>query len=285
MTIKCGRRLAQEGVDLVIANRSPERARALADELRELGTGKVVTLPLAELGGPETLGGLSAAVVHHTALIPAVPAALIPAVPAALICATAAPAAVLDRERLARLRSVADDGTVSPLIVDLAVPGDVREDDAAALGLRRLTMDNVIEQANQSRHRKSAELGAAETLLRELVDEHRRKEAERRLAPVLRELQSLYLETVDAALDQMLDIIFGDAPAQLSLEQRESLRRVRETLARRLAHVPTIGLRALATNLRNEGLVAFLEATGLGLPEPASALDVRPAERQQKPSV
>lgn len=240
MTTKCGRRLARQGVALVIANRSPERAAALANELRAIGSAEVATVPLAELGASDVR-------------------------PVALVCATAAPEAVLYREHLEILCAAAVEGAeghATPLVVDLAVPGDVCPDDARRLGLERITMDDVIAQADRTRHLRAAELDAAEAVLGELLDQEQRQAAERRLAPLLSELQARYRDTVDDALDQILETLQSDS-TQLTVEQAQRIERHRETVARRLAHIPTVGLRALAAASHDVALRLFLEAAGL----------------------
>jgi glutamyl-tRNA reductase len=135
------------------------------------------------------------------------------------------------------------------LIVDLGIPRTVDADAARALGVRVLDVDALQEAGEARRGALERHLATAEGLVRAGVDEAMGAWAERSLAPSIRALQAWFEATLADAL-----------PA-------DEARR----LARRVAHVPVKGLRAVA---REHGIAAartFLAETGLHVPEPPSA--------------
>jgi len=73
--------------------------------------------------------------------------------------------------------------------------------------------------------------------------------ADKALSPMLVSIQQKYQETTDVALDRL----FRKDLTSLSEDDREVVRRWAQVLARRLAHVPLVGMRAIA---RDKGLSA-----------------------------
>lgn len=140
------------------------------------------------------------------------------------------------------------------LAVDLGIPRTIDGAAARARGVRVLDVDALQVAGEARRGALERHLATAEGLLRSGVDEAMGAWAERSLAPSIRALQGWFEATLADAL-----------PA-------DEARR----LARRVAHVPVKGLRAVA---REHGLAAartFLAETGLHAPEPTHAApDVR----------
>jgi glutamyl-tRNA reductase len=133
------------------------------------------------------------------------------------------------------------------LAVDLGIPRALDGRAARARGIEVLDVDALQVAGEARRHALARHLASAEGLLREGVDEAMGAWAERSLAPSIRALQGWFEATLADAL-----------PA-------DEARR----LARRVAHVPVKGLRAIA---RDHGLAAartFLAETGLARPATA----------------
>jgi glutamyl-tRNA reductase len=225
MTRKAGETLAREGVPLVVVNRSREHAVTLA---AELGGADVMTLDELRQRPPRLEG---------------------------LLCATGAPEAVLDRPALERVAARAASGE-APLVVDLAVPPDVDPAVARAAGLPRLGMDEINRLAEAQRERRRAESAAARELVDAALAGLRHRMAERVLAPVLAKLHQRYQQTAREGLARLL----AKHGAGLDTELREAIERWAETLARRFAHLPTVGLRGLASELGVEAVASFLAA-------------------------
>ena len=225
MTRKCGEALARENVPLVVVNRTLEHAEELAGEL-----GNAVAMSLDDF----------------RARPPRVEA---------LVAATGSPEAVLDRACLERLAARSESG--EPLLaVDLAVPPDVDPAAARAVGIQRLGMDEVNREADAQRSRRQAETAAARELVDAALDELRHRLAERVLSPVLARIHQRYRQTAAEGIERLL----AKEGAGFDERQREALGRWAETLAKRLAHLPTVGLRGLASELGVEAVGSFLAA-------------------------
>ena len=225
MTVKCGEALAREHVPRVVVNRTLERAEELASAL-----GNAFAMSLDDFRArPPRLE--------------------------ALVAATGSPEAVLDRACLERLASRSESGE-PPLAVDLAVPPDVDPAAARAAGIPRLGMDEINREADEQRSRRQAETAAARELVDAALDELRHRLAERVLSPVLARINQRYRQTAAEGMERLL----AKEGAGFDARQREALGRWAEMLAKRLAHLPTLGLRGLASELGVEAVGSFLAA-------------------------
>ena len=225
MTRKCGEALAREHVPLVVVNRTLERAEELASAL---GNAFAMSLDDFRARPPRV---------------------------EALVSATGAPEAVLDRACLERLAARSESGE-PPLAVDLAVPPDVDPAAARAAGIPRLGMDEINREADEQRSRRQAETAAARELVDAALDELRHRLAERVLSPVLARINQRYKQTAAEGMERLL----AKEGAGFDARQREALGRWAEMLAKRLAHLPTLGLRGLASELGVEAVGSFLAA-------------------------
>jgi glutamyl-tRNA reductase len=210
MTRTCARELAKDKIPLLIVNRTLEKAEALA---REVG-GTSCTL--------DTFGRHSNGVQ-------------------AIVLATGSPEPVLRRQDLERMATHAlpED---PPLIVDMAVPPDVDPQDAKAAGVKRIGMDQIVAEATVNRERRIEETAEARAIVDEALDGLRKRMAERVVAPMIVELRRRYRET---AQEQVEELLRKKLP-QLDEAARQELRQWADAFARRLAHIPLIGLRSLA---------------------------------------
>lgn len=191
-----------DGVRLLVANRSPERARRVARRLGGEARG------LADfLAAPEPVR--------------------------ALVCATPV-AGLLDAAALARLAGL-------ELIVDLGVPRNVDRPAARAAGVRVLDVDALQAAGAQRREALGERLAQAERLVQRELDAALEAWTERQLGPSIRRLIAMYRDTLGSALPEA-----------------EATR-----LARKVAHVPILGLRAVAREHGLEAARTFLAETGL----------------------
>jgi len=136
------------------------------------------------------------------------------------------------------------------------VPPDVDPAAARAVGLPRLGMDEINRLAEAQRERRRAETASAREMVDAALDELRHRMAERVLAPVLAKLHQRYQQTAREGISRLV-AKHGDG---LDDDLREAIERWAETLARRFAHLPTVGLRGLASELGVEAVTAFLAA-------------------------
>ena len=222
MTRRCAEILAREGIGFVVVNRTLARAEALVAELARAGA-----------------RGAALGLDEFRALPPRVEAVL---------CATGAPGPVLDRAALERLAAHAA-SQEPPLVVDLAVPPDVDPEAALAAQVPRVGMDEIAAAAAAGRESRRAEAEAGHRVVEEAVRGFRRRLAERALAPVIARIHRRYRETALEGLERLL----AKQGVAVDGAAREAVERWAETLARRFAHLPTLGLRGLAAE---HGLVA-----------------------------
>ncbi len=236
MTEQCARALAARRIPMVIVNRTPERAAALA----------------AEVGAPcRSLAEFRAA----------------PDSVEAVIVATGASEPVLLRADLERIAARSASGE-SPLIVDLGVPANVAPEDAAAADVPRLGMDDINAEAAEERRVALGELGAARAMVDEALTDLRRQTAERLIGPMIAQLRQRYRHSALEGVERL----FTRELAGLGEAEREAVRRWAETLARRLAHVPALGLRDLVFQVGPAAVEAFF-----GTSEPELAREMRDA--------
>ena len=157
----------------------------------------------------------------------------------------------------------------------MAIPPDVDPEDAARAGVQRIGMNQVIAIAEENRRERLVELADARTLVDGALDDLRERIVERHLSPVLAALQKRYRRT---ALEGVERLLKKDLKG-LGEQEREAVSRWAETLARRFAHIPTAGLRAIAQEGGNAAVETFLAGLGDDLarelsPEPETKRDV-----------
>ena len=215
MTERCAEKLAHEGTEIIVFNRSLEHAAALA--ARVGGTAR----PLDELGE-----GADAIEV--------------------VVSATGAPDPVITRADLERLAARTRSGR-PPLIIDMANPPDVTAADARAAGVERIGIEDLVDEAREHREQRAGAAADARAMIDQALADLRRRLADNALSPMLVAMQRRYQETTRIALERL----FRKDLATLSDDDREVLARWAQVLARRLAHVPLVGLRAI---VRDKGL-------------------------------
>ena len=209
MTRKVGRSLARKRVPLLVVNRTTERAAELAAEL----------------------GGRSLALDDFLSRPPELDA---------IVASTGARTPLLTEPVLTRIAAVAPPGG-KPLLVDLAVPGNIDGPACEALGLARIGMDEIVQAAQQNRNARKSEAASARQLVDEALPRVRRRLAERVYAPMYGALQEHYREVAVEGLNRLLDKELQG----LGSTERRTVSTWAEGLARRLAHIPTRGVRGL----------------------------------------
>lgn len=236
MTERCAVLLRRDGVPLSIVNRTPERAHALA----------------ARVG----------AEVRSLAEFTAAPGS-----PAAVVLATSAREPVLPTSTLEALAAGRD---AAPLLVDFGASPNVDHATARALGCETLTMDAITRRAELGRERSREDLAEARAMVDAALDERRRRAWEAAVDPAIVALRAR-MET--RARDEV-NRVLGDELSTLEPAERSALRAWAAGLARRLAHVPSRGLRDLASQMGPEAAAAFLATSA---PDLAATLRERGA--------
>lgn len=222
MTEQCARELAALGIGVVIVNRTLARAEALA----------------AAIGGEAR----SLAAFRDS-----------PDAVEAMVVATGSREPLFTRADLERLAARTPSGE-SPLVVDLCVPPNVAPEDAVASDVQRLGMAEITAEAAGDRERVLGEFADVRAIVDESLTGLRRQMAERLVGPTIAELRGRYRQTAIEGVERL----FAKELQSLGESERETIRRWAETLARRFAHLPSVGLRDLAFKAGPAAVEAFL---------------------------
>ena len=223
MTERCAESLVEDGAPFVVVNRSEERGRALAERLGS------TFLPL------ETFRQQPVACT-------------------ALITATGANDPIFAKDELRRLIEASEK---PPLVVDFGLPPDVDPGDADAFGIRVLDIEAITRIAEKSRSRREADQATAREYVDRALVDLRREAAERALAPVLGRLGQRYRHTAEDGVGRL----FRRQLRHLGEDERRAVEDFAQGLAKRFAHVPIVGLRALAGEHGLDAVHAFLAAS------------------------
>lgn len=227
MTRRCGLSLREQGVVLVVVNRSLEPAQELA---RDLGA-TAMTLETFRHSPPP----VSASVV-----------------------ATGSAESVLDRPALERMAAAA--AGAAQLILDFSSPNNVDPKDAAAAGIRRVGMDELVALAREHRMAHLVRLAPIRAAIDERLARLRSELATRSIGTRLATLR----HTVELVVSGEVEKLLASELRDLDAERREAVRRWAATLAHRLAHMQLSGVRAAAEHASAEALDAFFEGAKLG---------------------
>lgn len=223
MTEQCARTLAAAGTRVFIVNRTPERAQILAADVGVESRG------LDEFrSAPDDVE--------------------------AVVVATGAREPVLSRGDLERLAARASSGE-APLVVDMGVPANVAPEDACAADVPRLGMDDISDEAAADHGRILLEFADARAIVDEALTDLRRHAEERLVGPMIAQMRLRYQRTALEGVERL----FERDLAGLGEPERDSIRRWAETLARRFAHVPSVGLRDLAFQAGPAAVEAFFQ--------------------------
>ena len=238
MTERAAISLAQAGLDFTVVNRNPDKAAALAARY----------------------GGQHSSLEAFRREPPAVEA---------LLTATGAGEPILNQAALERVAAHSRSGQ-PPLIVDMAVPGDVDAALCAKLAITRVGMDDIVRHAEQSRAARLMEAGPAREQVDRALDELQDRFTERYYGPLFGALQQRYRRT---ALEGVKRLLKKELKG-LGETERAAIETWAEVLARRFAHIPSLGLRGLLHDGPDGSVEAFLN----GL-EPEFADELRAALR------
>ena len=223
MTERAARSLAKAGTPLIFVNRTLTKARTAAQPY-------------------------SAAAVCLTDFLRDPPDV------EAVLSSAGAPEPMLTEPALERIAAKTPSGQ-APLFVDMAVPENIDSAACKKLGLPRIGMDEIVREAQVNREARLLEAAQARELVDEALPRLRDRFAERVYGPMFGALQNRYRHTAREGVRRLLkkDLKgLGDA-------ERQAIETWAEVLARRFAHIPTLGLRGLLQHGPDGSLDAFLE--------------------------
>jgi glutamyl-tRNA reductase len=236
MTERAAVSLAQAGLAFTVVNRTPEKAAALAAK-------------------------------HHAHYQSLDSFRREPPAIEALLTATGAGEPILSQAALERLAAHTPSGE-PPLIIDMAVPGDVDAATCDKLSIPRIGMDEIVRHAEQNRAARLLEAGPAREQVDQALDQLQDRFTERYYGPLFGALQQRYRKTAQEGVKRLLK---KDLKG-LGEAERAAIETWTEVLARRFAHIPCLGLRGLLHDGPDGSIEAFL--SGL---EPEFAEELRAA--------
>ena len=123
----------------------------------------------------------------------------------------------------------------------------------AAADVSRVGMDEITESAAEDRERVLADFGEARAIVDESLTDLRRLMAEKLVGPMIADLHRRYRHTAMEGVERL----FKQDLASLGETERDAVRRWAETLARRFAHLPSVGLRDLVFQAGPAAVEAF----------------------------
>lgn len=172
---------------------------------------------------------------------------------AAILSATGFPGPVLDAPVLGRIVAAVDP-LEPPLVIDMAVPADIDPDACRRLGMPRIGMDEIVRQAEANRDARLLAAADARALVDEALPRLRNRIVDRVYGPLFGALQEHYQETARIAVQRLAKDLGGlDAAARARTDAWA------RALGRRMAHLPTVGLKGLVRYGPEGALDAFLE--------------------------
>ncbi len=220
--------LGGHGVErLVVANRTPERAEALAASLPD------VVAPMIETRSLDDLGSLlsGADVVFSTV-------------------DTSHP--IIDRALLEETLA-GRDGSPALLVVDLGVPRNVEPTASELDGLDLVDMGMLRAAVADAVSGRQDEVAAASAIVSDELERYRVAARARDAAPIVSALRSRVEEARRAELDRQ-----RSKRSDLTDEQWEQVDAVTASLVAKLLHQPTVTLKEAAGTPRGERLVEAL---------------------------
>jgi len=209
---------------VLIANRTPERARELAD------------------GDP-----------HAEALFMEATLANPPGV-GLVVAATSSDQIMLDRAQVESLRSQLDDQEPL-LLIDLAMPPNLDPDARAIRGVDVHGIEEMRDEAEHNRQCRLAEMDRCEKLVDHQIEILRRRLLDRALSPAAQNLHHSFREVADRAVRHSL----GKDLAHLNANDREAVERMAEGLIKRLVQVPLRGLKGAAWHHSSAVIDGFIK--------------------------
>jgi glutamyl-tRNA reductase len=209
---------------VLIANRTPERARALAH------------------GDP-----------HTEALFMDATLANPPAV-GLVVAATSSDQIMLTAAQVESLRSHLDDEE-SLLLIDLAMPPNLDPASREIPGVVLHGIEEMREEAEHNRQLRLAEIDRCEKMVDHQIETLRRHLLDRALSPAAQSLHRSFQEVATRAVKHSL----GKDLAHLEADDRRAVERLARGLARRLVQVPVRGLKGAAWHHSSAVIDGFIK--------------------------
>jgi glutamyl-tRNA reductase len=200
--------------EIVVANRSPERA----DELAARVGGRAIGLDAVRDGLVET---------------------------DVLLASTGAPDVLLERSEIESAMSRRDGRAL--LIVDIAVPRNVDPGVGQVFGVTLLDIDGLKAFAAQSLAQRRQEIGKVREIITEELDKFRLERSAREVAPLISSMRARAEELRGFELER-----FRSRLAGLDDDERDAVDALTRGLVNKLLHDPTVRVKDAAGTARGE---------------------------------
>lgn len=173
----------------------------------------------------------------------------------AVLSAAGAREPLLTAPALERIAAATPSGQ-APLLIDMAVPGNIAGGACRKLGLPHIGMDEIVGEAQVNREARLLESAQARERVDDALLRLRDRFAEQVYGPLFGTLQNRYRHTAREGVRRLLKKELKG----LGSAERQAIGMWAEVLARRLAHIPTLGLRGLLHHGPDGSLEAFLRS-------------------------
>jgi len=200
--------------EIVVANRSPSRARDLAKRF----SGRAVALD-------EAVDALVTCDV--------------------LLASTGAPGTLIERGDMEEVMRRRDGRAL--LVVDVAVPRDVDPGVGQVFGVTLLDIDDLKALGEASLEARRAEVGKVRVIITDELDRFRVDRSEREMAPLVERFRANAEEVRLAELERQAAKLGG-----LTEQQRALVEQLTRSLVNKLLHEPTVRLKEAAGTARGE---------------------------------
>jgi glutamyl-tRNA reductase len=157
-----------------------------------------------------------------------------------VLCSTACPAVILTRAMLERVGKARRGRSL--FLIDIAVPRDVDPAVNELEGMYVYDVDDLSRIVEESREAREASARRAEEIVAEELRKHVLRQRELDVAPVIRALRERTMRVLEAEMDRSLKGKLRD----LSPKDRQALQAMIHAAANKLLHEPTVRLKALA---------------------------------------
>jgi glutamyl-tRNA reductase len=196
---------------------------------------------------------------------------------AGLIVATGGTEPVLDAAAVHRLAKAA---TQPLLVIDFGLPPNIDPKAAKEANLARIGMDEMIQAAQDRRLAQLMRLAPMRAAIDERLTRIREQLASRAIGPQLAQLRNSFQRIASTEADRAI----AEELHELEPQQQAQVRRLIESLAHKLAHLPLAGIRAAAPHANSETLETFFKEARLQREDRAASAP-RDAKAQPSPSL
>jgi glutamyl-tRNA reductase len=157
-----------------------------------------------------------------------------------VLCSTACPAVILTRAMLQRVGKARRGRSL--FLIDIAVPRDVDPTVNELEGMYVYDVDDLSRIVEESREARETSARRAEEIVADELRRHVLRQRELDVAPVIRALRERTMRVLEAEMDRSLKGKLRD----LSPKDRQALQAMIHAAANKLLHEPTVRLKALA---------------------------------------